>query len=195
MCHFVCIFFASDIQKYNFNPYPLAVTTVLVLINHQHFPQIINETGAEKSIHSPMSCKQLLTCCLFYSTKRRLRTHNWVATSYGFKLLVKKGVFCLNLCTIRWSPACSRVGPAGRTAQRPAPDWSGREHGNISFCKQAHMETITYHPKQTAAQVTPSCLRVSTSHCSGLMNNVLKALRQGLRTPIYQAGNGSRSHG
>ena len=194
MCHFVCIFFASNIQKYNFNPYPLAVTTVLLLINSQRFPQIINEIAAQKSIHSPMSCKQILICCLFYSTKRSLCTHNWVATGYTFKLLVKKGLFCLNLCTIWQRSECNRVRPAGRTARRPARVWSEREHGNISFSKHAHMETITYLPKQTAVQVTPSCLRVGTSHCYRLMNNVLKAWWQGLWTPIYQAGNERRSH-
>lgn len=116
MCLFVCIFLASNIQNHNFNLYPLAVTTVLLLINYQHFPQIINEIGAQKSIHSPMSCKQILMCCLFYSTKRGLCTQNWVAPSHGFKLLVKKGLFCLKLCTMQWRPEHQRVGPIGRTA-------------------------------------------------------------------------------
>lgn len=194
MCHFVCIFFASDIWKYNFNPYPLAVTTVLLLINYQHFPQIINATGVQESIRTPVSCKQILISCLFYSTKRSLCTHNWVATSYRFNFLVKKELFCLNLCTTWRRPECSRVGPAGRTARCPARVWSEWEHRNISFSKHAHMETITYLPKQTAAQVAPSCRRAGTSHRCGVMNNVLKARWQGLWTPIHQAGNESRSH-
>lgn len=192
----MCIFFTSNIHKYNSNPHPLAVTTVLLLINNQHFSQIINEIEAWKSIHSPksMSCKQILICCLFYSTKRSLCTHNWVATSDRFKLLVKNGHFCLNLCMLQRRLECDRVGPTGRTVRRPARVWSEQEHGNISFSKHAHMETITYLPKQTAAQVTPSCLRLGTSHCYGLMNNVLKAQWQGLWTPICQTGNEQRSH-
>lgn len=56
------------------------------------------------------------------------------------------------------------------------------------------METITYLRKQTAAQVTPSCPWVRTSHCHRIMNNVLQAQWQGLWTPIYQAGIERRSH-
>lgn len=136
MCHFLCTFFASNIQKYNSNPHPLAVTTVL--INYRHFPQIINEIGAQKSSHSPTSCKQILICCLFYPTERSLCTHNWVATSYRFELLVKKGLF---------SPICAQYGKDQSATGWALPQDSSESSPSLEWARtRQHVLLHTWRP-------------------------------------------------